>query len=340
MSYRLGMLARCDLGGLAAQTWEAFRHLHPAATVVMDLGPAGRGPGDPARYVHLADEWGGEVTMVEGAQIPEHAARWLAERCDTIFTAETTYGAYVPDVAAAHDAQVVVQANPELYREADYPGARIVLPTPWEADRVPAAERVLEVPLALDVLTYRHRTNVEVLYHPAAPAMADRNGTYLLAGALPLMRRPARLLVRGDARRLTRRNDHRVTMLGPYLGLYHDAYPPEADVLVIPRRYAGNFMGAQEAAALGMPVVALDLEPQRAWPHVVTVPTSSRQSIQMRGGAFDVHACTPDALATVLDELLADPDRVAELSAAGRVWAEARSWEAMHATYVEALAPR
>lgn len=348
---KLGLIARGDRGGLGIQTWEFFRHMRPDATLVVDLGRDGRGVCDREKYLNELRPWkalgfpdatgvdGRELHVVTGYPTDDDLA-WLCSRSDVVFTCEAAYNDRLPEIAREHACDVVVQANPELFRGADWPGCRVVAPTPWELPRIPGAQ-VLPVPVARDVLPYRPAAKAEVFYHPTAPAMLDRNGTNLVVAALRHIHANVTIVFRGPPpnRRVFRHvpKNVRVEWLAPYEGPYFDAYPDEADVLLLPRRYGGLCLPIQEAASLGMPVVTLDLEPQRSYPHAVLAQTTTSTLGRMKGGNFAVHDTDPVLLASAIRTLVDRPELVRELSVNADEWSEKISWSSLVGRYRSVL---
>lgn len=313
--------ARADHGGLAAQTWELYRHLRPAKTMVMDLGRSGRGVADLARFP--------DAMVLHGTD--DHITRTDADAfldgLDVVLIIETPYVAWFCDHARSRGVRTVLHANPELVRDDYSPPDVMWLPTTWEAHRRPEAT-VVPHPVARDVLPFRRRTSCTVFHHIAAPAMRDRNGTQLVLAACRHVRNPCHLIITGARSRIPARVG-RVT-IDAHLGTvpnYWDAYPPDADVLLLPRRYAGLSLPMQEAASLGMPVVSLDLEPQRGWlaPEVL-LNCKARWDVDMVGGRFEVFDADPRELARKMDLLILEPALVERLSKQQDVWAESISW--------------
>lgn len=323
---RVGAIVRCDEGGLGTQCWEFHRHMKPDRTLVVLTDHRTRGHCDPARYS------GPDVMTVPRLPDPPDI-RAFVDGLDVVFSAETVYSPDFVPIAREHGCEVVVQANPELWDgEAD--GARVVLPTAWEAARV-SHEQILPVPIALDRFAGRVRTEARVFYHPSSPAMADRNGTALVFAALRWVTEPIKVIVRGAGSRgeVARRSRSRdlpdnveLVEVQHRPGPYWEAYPPDADVLLMPRRYGGLSLPVQEAAALGMPAIMLDVVPARSWPHVALVPTTGSERMQTKGGLIDVHTGHPRALAAQIDLLAADGRAVEALSTRALEWAERLAW--------------
>lgn len=331
---KLGLIARCDTrGGLAIQTAEAYAHLHPDRVLVVHADHESRGLCDRARYP------GDDVTWLPAGPSPDDAAEFM-DGLDVVFSCECLYLPEWVAIAKHLDVDVVVQANPEMYDAAELAGARVVLPTPWESHRVPH-EAILPVPVALERFPFRQRTEARVFYHPTSEAIQDRNGTSIVLAALQYVTADVVVQIRGQlsrgelARKRTRRIPDNVKLIElPWSnGPYWEAYPPDADVLILPRRYGGLCLPMQEAAALGMPLLTTDLVPQREYPHAVFVDAMPSLQESMKIGPVMVHKADPRALAHKIDLMARGPEFIVEYSTAAREWAEARSWSALEATY-------
>lgn len=322
---KVGVVVRGDRGGLGAQTSEVYRHLQPERTLLIDLGAPGRGPTDHDRFP------GALVHQGPGHLVPDDTMHEFCDGLDAIWSAETFYAERFCDIARQHGARTILHANPELWKHEFAEPDVVWAATPWELQRLPATTRVVPHPVATDRLPFRLRTSAETFVHVAAPAFQDRNGTRLTLSAARRVKRTCKLIVRG-LDRAERRHGH-VTIVGSSntQADYWSAWPADGDVLVLPRRYAGLSLPMQEAAALGMPVVSLDLEPQRSWlPAECLVPALPRpRRVQMVGGIFPVHDASVSAVAEVWQRLVDEPALVEKASRLMGEWAAANSWEAL-----------
>lgn len=337
---KLGLIARADNGGLGAQTWEAWRHLRPERTLLIDMAEHGRGECQPDRF--RGDF--GLVYIVRGYPEDRHVEKFV-DGLDAVFTCETFYSPRFVRLAKRHGVRCVAQCNPELYDAHHLAGAHVVLPTSWEAERVPGAE-VLPVPIGLDRFAgeRRQRTEARVFYHPTAPAMLDRNGSLLVRQALPFVKSQVTVIIRGAEGLHGFASSRQITDTVQLVELpntpepYWAAYPPDADVLLLPRRYGGLCLPMQETAALGLPTITTALAPQVDYPHAWYVPAERPSPVDMKGGRFDVWNADPRLLAAMIDELAARPDLVADLSEAALEWSAALAWEHHQDAYGEVLA--
>lgn len=316
MSWRdgLAMLVRADqAGGLGVQSYELWRHIQPEATIVMRL-PSPRGPENLAVYdgaTHTGLEWSRD-------------ARTVIRRSRLLVSIEGTYAYPGPRRCA-------VIANPELWRpDTQALIDRTAVHTPWEAQRVAPRPTLLPYPMPTDRIPARDPATG--WYHPAAPAMLDRNGTQVLLRALQRCRVPHEVFIRSDEASPfggPRQRVGRVEVRWEQARTddYRDQYPEDCGAMVLPRRYGGNCLPAYEAACMGWPVVMPDLIPQADWPFVITTPPGRCKRRSMKGGAVAVWEPSPDGIARAMDDLAENPDRWGELRTIARMWAVVHSWE-------------
>jgi hypothetical protein len=324
----LGMIARCDNGGLGTLTWEAWRHLQPDRTLVVRCAGPACGSPHPDRYGGGA----GEVRLAAGQPTREDA-RWLCESA-TVYSAETWYG------MAARRCRTVLHVMPE-YWDPSVTADLLLAPTGWEA---PAGSSLLPVPVAVDRFERRSVESVETLYHISSPAQ-DRNGTRLLLAALPLLGHPVRVLIRQPGRGPGESRSESIGLasvewLPHHDGPYWESWPAEADALVLPRRFAGLSLPMQEAAAQGLPVITLDRAPESDWlPAAARVPAHvAGRVVTWRGRKVDYWDADPAALAARIDSLVGEPDLAAKLSAASSAWADSLAWLRWLDVYREVMA--
>jgi glycosyltransferase involved in cell wall biosynthesis len=112
----------------------------------------------------------------------------------------------------------------------------------------------------------------------------------------------------------------------------------DADVLVLPRRYGGLCLPAQEAMSCGLPVLMTDCPPndyyaaRDAW-----IPSRQSDTLRMQGGMIPCFEANPRAIASMIDRLYNDDGWVAGLAGWSRMRADALSWEAQERQWRDAL---
>lgn len=317
---RLGMIVRCDQGGLGNQTRDLHKHLTPSTTLLINLpSEKGRGIGYPADFA------GPDTMHWHDDVIPPDIARQFEDRCDVILSVEVFYS------AVFSKARTVLVANPELWQ--GYDATTLVVPTTWMLERMPPEAVVLPHPVTHPpVSQVRRRHSVTTFLHVAAPAMLDRNGTTTVMEALQHVDEQCQLWVHapgtpsptGDTRFTVSKVD--VRWSSRYNRNAWSTYDVEADVMLLPRRYGGLCLPVQEAAACGLPSVMTALSPQNTWP-VWTIPTKSHYTYPMRGGEFPVYDTDPRELAKAMTDMVRGGVDIEALSDAALAWAEQLSWD-------------
>lgn len=338
---KLAIVVRVDQGGLGTQTQQLAQFLHPDAVLAVDL-PAHKRRGDSQlhRLGHLPI-----AATVDTDVIPTGILVELARAVDRLVTVECLYTGLAGWAAVNAETTTVLVANPELY--GDYPAHRIIAPTSWRTDRFHSST-VVPHPVDVDAAAPHRRVRAgraRTFLHVEAPAMVDRNGSELVARALAHVAEPCTLIVRSYRPRRTglfaaeQVGRVRVVWDNTRPEAWVDGYhPDDTDVLLLPRRYGGLSMVVQEAAALGVPTVMLDVEPQASenWPGW-RLPAQVAGTVPMRGGEFTVHACDPVHLAAVMTALARGEWDVEAESCRALAWAEDRSWPAVADRWAAAL---
>jgi len=324
-----------DNGGLGNLTWEFWRHVRPAATVVMQFGPKARGGEYPERY-HGDLHEGQEVYFNTPGKVVlgDAQARWLIENSDVIYSAETFYSPVFAAAASKAGVPTVLHSMPELYRPAEG-GSHVWVPTDWELSRMPPGTDVVRVPVATDRFRTRPAEGpVDTFVHMAAPAMLDRNGTAIVLSALGKVRTRFRMVLLHPATAPPAKVGNVTVETRGETEHYWESWADESfGALVLPRRYAGLSLPMQEAHAAGLPIVASNLSPQNAWPGILPVQVSKSKPAQMAGGTFPVWDMAPARLAAALDRMVKEPALVAELQTGAAEATAAIAWSALLPEY-------
>lgn len=321
---RIGLVARQDCGGLAAQSIEFARNLPIAATMVVDLGDLGRGPSFDYPWVnpiHVKGPWIDDLAQV----------RWFLNEVDVVLSIETFYGAMITELAGMRHIPTVRYVNPELYRNEGE--SHVVLPTNWERDRVPQAT-VIPQGVTLPINAVVRDKPVATILHMASPAMMDRNGTSDFHAAINHTNLGFRIIVAGPQTKtyaLEGRHDwvYDTSYRQDRLTLYSD----DIDVLVMPRRFGGLCLPMLEAASFGIPTIALDVSPQNGWFSKGLVPSEGFDTISMVGGNFEVHRTNIPLLTGMID--FYSQNSLRELSMDALEWARSNSWEVITPIWME-----
>jgi glycosyltransferase involved in cell wall biosynthesis len=332
---KVAMLARASNRGLGIQTKAFHDRMGPDRTLVLDLGRE-RDPLD----VHLdwyPDAW----DACSPEQLTRDQVAGFLEGMDLLYTAETFYADEVIRTARDLGVKTVVHANFEFLlwlRHPEMPRPDLFLaPSPWRFAEWPEPKALVPFPVDRERFPFRQRAEARTFLHVGGwPTQADRNGTWSLLQALRHVHVPMRVVVTTQHELPTSLTDRRMIPpcgdLEVRVGDVADnrALYEEADVLVLPRRFGGLCLPMNEAASLGLAVLALDREPENEWlPPAGRVPCIEHSYFEGQPGRITVHAAKDEELAAKLQGLALDPESVALLSKAGDERAEAISWTAI-----------
>lgn len=267
---RIGIISRADNIGLGVQTWEFFRHMNPAKTLVINSQPVN---GNKNYFFRFN---GGGMTKLAVCYpnriVPKkESCLWLASGIDLFFTCETPYNYYMFPFCRKRGAKTVLQFNWEfldyLCEPHQYKPDVLVSPSYWHLEEAQQrfGAKYLPVPINRKRLAFQRKTQFKKFLHLAGIGVDhDRNGTEQSIQAF--MQVPdAHLTVRvqNDAKA----KDWQLKYQSPNVTIeswncenYWDNYTG-FDALVLPRKYGGLCLPMQEALSTGMPVVMTDTSP-------------------------------------------------------------------------------
>lgn len=338
---KVGLLARADDRGIASQTHEFYKHLNPSRTLVMMLhDPAW--PENPARY----NGRGVDYVDVDPSlrHIDQRKIRKLARDVDTVFAVESLMDWRAADWIRGERARSVVQGNPEFYIHRRFPGLSEpdvwVWPTYWMLDELPDGP-VLPVPIPDNVpQTAAHPDDptYRVLHVAGHAAAGDRNGTVDFMECLASLRRPVEVTVIGQDGWLPSSSPGPKVRLGlrPF-GVENrwDLYRGQ-HLVVLPRKYGGLSLVAQEAMAAGCAVLMPDCPPNDTWPGPRVRARRGRLH-NAPFGRIQTYNTDPRELANMIDNLEQHRDQLAKFQADARQWARVNTWSALTPAYVKVL---
>lgn len=348
---RLGLWgARGDFRGLAVQTLEVARHMHPTKIMCIDVGELSPHRNNWTPFVGL----GAHVQLATLDQLTDDAVRAWLEGVDVVYAAETAYDPQRPATRTlwelARDAGVrtVLHANPELCpwsRRPDDPRPDVLaVPTTWRMDAVPDAV-LLPWPTSPERFAPEVRGLREsawtFLHQGGWPAMRDRAGTSTVVQALQHVSERCAVRLRIQRSDFVAENmrfppNLRVSLERRLANDWEYVYWP-ADVLIAPRAYGGLSLPLWEALAAGIPAIVIDREPDATLPGTMALTADQVDRVQMQGGAIDCVSVSPHALADVMDAFVRSPELVTQLSEAALAWGQENSWDHLRLRWEGAL---
>lgn len=324
---KLGLVARADNTGLGIQTWEFWRHMKPAKTLLVDISSLNGNPQFYDRY--------------PGAQISRGfpnlgAIREFLEGLDVVFVAESPYNYALYSEAKAMGVKVAVQYNYEFFDWYSFPyfptPDLLIAPSKWNYEKVQefADQRkiphvYLHCPVNRQVLPPRKITKAKRFIHIGGkPAAHDRNGTEIVRRCNDMLPEALRVEILSQAN-------------GPGAVNYWDMYK-EGDVMVLPRRYGGNCLPVNEALSAGMPVIMPDLSPNnQLLPREWMVPATKVGEFKPRM-VIDIYEVDPRVLANKIMWFADLPEDDMEMhSQLADAVAKSISWTALKPLYEQTL---
>jgi glycosyltransferase involved in cell wall biosynthesis len=301
---RLGLIARADNRGLGQQTWSVYRALKPHKTLVVNVPSQQPLPLRMERFPNSQ--------VAQGFPTRADIEQFL-DGVDVVYTAETGYGQHLWDVAEERGIRTVLHVNYEFWNVEDRPTVWAA-PTLWHLEDLPAGTVHLPVPIEEDRLHVYSPPPVakHFLHIVGRPAIHDRNGTPDLFDALQYVRSNVAVTVacqqRGYAEDLQRNYripaNVTVTIRSTDVANYWENFFGSHAVLM-PRRFGGLCLPAQEAVGSGLPVIMPDVSPNGWLPSRWLVPAYHAGSFQAKQ-PVDLYNVDPKAFAEKIDRLAQD----------------------------------
>lgn len=333
---KIGLLARADERGIAHQTREFWLNMRPSATLVMLLDdPAW--PEDPAKFSGISVDY---VRVDRRNRLLDpRKARKLARAVDVIFAVESLMDWDLARYAREERCRTVVQGNPEFYiheRGGLAEPDRWVWPTPWLRDELPPGD-YLPVPVpdeppvqAADPFDGPLR----VLHVAGHAAAGDRNGTLEFMQSLSYVRTPMEVTVIGQDHWLPKAHpSNKVTLTVNPDGVYNRWSMYEGQhVVMLPRKYGGLCLPAQEAARCGLAVVMPACSPNEIWPGP-RIPARKGRLHHAPKGRVPTFNVDARQISSTLDDLNRDRDLLKRAMYDSVSWAEQHTWRVLRPLY-------
>lgn len=251
------MLVRADMTGLGLQTRAYYKHLEPHKTIQIDIS---------ADNGQRQYDWYPDALKIQGFPLPSQFDEILDD-IDVLLTGETPYNLDLYAAARAKGIKTICVENPEFYDHIAYPEFELpdmmILPSVWLESEIRAHAEALGTkvvqlhhPVDRDDFPFRERSQATFMHLAGKPAVSDRNGTFDFMNACP----EGIVTVQDDdlAHQIRRQYRHST--------VYTDIENPKdiydlADIMVLPRRYAGNCLPLNEALSTGQPVIMTNISP-------------------------------------------------------------------------------
>lgn len=335
---RIGLFgARCDNTGLGTQTWEFYKHIRPAKTLVIDTSD-----NHPERKQYF--ERFPDATFFKGTPDLITITEFLKD-LDVVFCMETPYNYDLFAYARAMGVKTILQYNWEFLDYLQNPNLSVpdlfASPSMWYYENMPFANKTfLPVPVNREVIKYKQRKKIKTLLHIAGPLLhEDRNGTDIFLKSLPLLDEKLKVIIY---------TQHQIDM--PELDIkckvqirrldmdnYYDLYK-EGDMLIMPRRYGGLCLPLNEAMAAGMIPIMTKISPNTHILHPIElIPAFTYKDIETRT-ILRAYEISPEILAEKINHIArCDSDVIGNLSNFSNEYANMISWEFLKPLYLKIM---
>lgn len=339
---KIGLIARCERWrGLGIQCRNFYDNI-PVDKVLLIRMPA-----------HTLDcderpEWYPGATSIDydnyHHELDERMVMDFLDGLDVVFSVETPYDWRLPNWARRAGTKLVIQGNPEFYRNDQPEYAHQAepdawwWPTPWRMDRLPRGQ-YMPVPMPDHPPTAAtSMERMRFLHVVGKRAYGDRNGTDVVINALRAIDQPCDFMINGVGWELpeiplpfgclTELSVERVGVEDRW-GMYEGHH-----VLVLPRRYGGLSLPALEAASRGLAVLMPDVSPNETLASLF-VEAGSDGYAKLAAGPVPTADVRYMDLGRRLTELCRNPETVKQAMKAS--YDNCPRWSTMRDVYLDEL---
>lgn len=327
-TFRCGIIARVDSGGLANLTYDFWRYITEItkALVVISDSPYQ----DLQRYP--------EQIICEGFPNLEQIDEFLKD-IDIVLAFETPYNWNVFSMAKERGIKTILMPNYEWTEEKTpiYPDLYLC-PSKLDYDiykDFPTRVEYLPVPIDRKMFPFELRTKAETfVFNNGHGGTKGRNGLTVLLQAIPLVKSDVDFTINSQVP-IPEIKDDRILVNIEDVKNRADLFK-EGDVLLLPRMFGALSLPTWEAISSGMPVLSTDLYPfntilPKDWffkpDRIEKGQTASVNRI------IDIAVINPQILATKIDEY-AHKNITKDSKLADKI-AESISWDKLHSKYIK-----
>lgn len=330
---RVGLIARADNRGLGQQTWACYRHMRPAKTLVVDCPSKKPLKLHPDRFP--------DARIVKGFPTRADIVDFLTD-LDVVYTAETGYGHHLWREADRMGVRTVLHANYEFWDASDTP-TTLAAASEWHLADYGREAVFLPVPIETDRFTPSASPVARRWLHPIGrPAIHDRNGTADLLMALQFVTADIEVTITcqesgyvgGLINRYGIRTPDNVALrLESTDALHYWTKYDGQDAVVLPRRFGGLCLPANEAIGANIPVIMPDIEPNNVWLPEAWLHKAAYAGQFQAKQPITYYRSDPEQLAALIDRFATDKTLYRNAVQDARAIARSRSWITLQPRY-------
>lgn len=330
---RIGIIARCDNGGLGIMAFDFFRNVMVEKVLVIS-----------SSYENYHDRFDGYVgtrpiICSRGMPALDEIDDFL-EGMDVVVAFETPYNWNIFARAKERGIKTVLIPMYEWTPENDQiPVMPDLFLCPSELDyrEMPEPKKFLPTPINRAIIPYKRRSAAKTfLFHNGHGGFGGRNALDVLMQAIPLVKSDVEFIIRSQVP-FQPINDTRIIAQQGEVN-YEDLWK-EGDIYLHLHRWDGLSLPLNEAMAAGIPVIAPDFFPHNAFlPKELLVPieATARGSLTEGYRKIDMYVFSPVKVAEMIDKVAAmSVDQIQQLSDEVDVQASKWSWEKLRREYLE-----
>jgi len=320
---RIGFIARIDRGGLAVESQEFVDHIKPDKIMAIKIG-------DMEQDEKMFDN----AVIIDGVPCKNDILSFIKD-IDVLFSIETFYTPEMTRICRERGVKTILRINYEWFEDNMGKPDLILTPTLWNWENIPDPKIYIPYPINRKVLPFKERKIAKRFIHIAGNMRAgyDRNGTLEFLKAIPMIKnQDIKIIIRSQVP-FEKIKDKRVKVITKDYKNYWEIWKDDVDVLVSPRKYAGQSLPLNEAMSRGVVPIMPKIPPQQAFlPDKLLIKVSSIDKIKVKQ-EIEIATILPIDIAKKIDELAMTD--ISEYSINCNEIAQNWSWENLLPKYKE-----
>lgn len=324
-SFKLGIIAFANSGGLAVQTQRLVKMLNPHRVLVIDSSKFSKNKKHDFSFFKDYDHF-----ITQGFPKNYDVIKFI-DGLTHVLTVENPYNFYLIHACRERGIRTICQTNYEFCENVFASWLPIpdlfLMPSPWKVEEMIekfGLRHVLYLPPPINPNEFREvrkinrnrRGKPRFLHIIGTLAHRDRNGTLDLLKALKFAKGDFELVIKSQHKLPSKykSNDKRVSYEIGNVERNADLYK-DFDALILPRRYGGLSLTTNEALMSGLPVIMTNISPNKELlPKTWLVPVSRGRGFKARM-VVDCYSADPGLLAKKIDKFALKEFKLLKLNA-------------------------
>lgn len=326
---KIGIVARCDWGGLGIMTLDFFRNFYVSKVLTITASYKA----DYQRYEGY--EGTEQIICMRGAPTLEEIDMFL-EGLDLIVAFETPYNWNIFKRAREKGIKSILIPMYEWTEEVlpEMPDL-LLCPSQLDYDVLPEPKKLINTPINRLLIPFKERTEAKTfVFQNGHGGFLGRNSINEFIQAIPFIKnKDIKIIVRSQVK-FEPIEDSRVIYQMEEKD-YADLWT-EGDIYVHLHKFDGLSLPLNEAMAAGMPVIGIDLSPQNTFlPKELLIKPEGISRVKVYR-EIDFASISPVKIAEMIDYVASLPsEKIKELSQASNAQAEKWSWKNLKPEFVK-----